>query len=228
MSKKPVKKSAKYDGPMTAGMKFFLAGCVAQLYLLIINRFYINGTIDQMLSWNGYLKVLAVLGAVAAAAGAVMAVKGKKKTVAWYVLGGGAFVAAASGLVWWNMETMSILTVLVPAVLVVDVLWWLFDRDSALSLSVLAAALVTVWINRRADMLVVKAMTVGFLAVLAAMVALVKKWKLKSSGMLYASCGIGAVGAAAALVSGTAAYYAMWALAAAIFCMAVYYTVKQL
>lgn len=226
--KKPVKKSVKYDGPMTAGMKFFLAGCVAQLYLLIVNRFYINGTIDQMLSWNGYLKTLAVLGAVAAAVGAVLLKKVKNREIAWYGLGGGAFVAVASALVYWNMQTLSALMTVVPVVLVVDVLWWLFDRDSALSLSILAAALVVVWLNRRADMMAVKALTAALLVALVALLALAKKWKIKSGAMLYASCAIGAVGAVTALVSAAAAYYAMWVLAAAMFCMAVYYTVKQL
>ena len=35
---------AKREEPMNGAMKFFLAGCVAELYLLIIRRFYINGT----------------------------------------------------------------------------------------------------------------------------------------------------------------------------------------
>ena len=228
MSKKPVKKSVKYDGPMTAGMKFFLAGCAAQLYLLIVNRFYINGTIDQMLSWNGYLKVLTVLGAVMAVAGAVLMKKEKKREIAWYVLGGGIFVAVASALICWNMQTLSALLVIVPVVLVVDVLWWLFDRDSALSLTILAAALVVVWLNRRADAMAVKALAVAALVALAGLLGLAKKWKIKTGGMLYASCAIGALGVAAALVSTAMGYYVMWALAAAMFCMAVYYTVKQL
>lgn len=228
MSKKPVKKSVKYDGPMTPGMKFFLAACVAQLYLLIVNRFYINGTIDQVYAWIGYLKIFAVLGVAAAAAGAVWMKKGKNREIGWYILGGGAFVAAANALVYWNMETLSALLVIVPVVLVVDVLWWLFDRDSALSLTILAAALVVVWLNRRADALAVKALAVAVLVALAGLLGLAKKWKIKTGGMLYASCVIGALGTAAAMVSTAVAYYAMWVLAAAMFCMAVYYTVKQL
>ena len=39
---------------------------------------------------------------------------------------------------------------------------------------------------------------------------------------------VGKTCVAAAVVSSTIAYYTMWALAAVIFCMAVYYTVKQL
>ena len=41
MSKNPNKKAVQKDEPMNGAMKFFLAGCVAELYLLIIRRFYV-------------------------------------------------------------------------------------------------------------------------------------------------------------------------------------------
>ncbi|MBQ8389873.1 MAG: hypothetical protein IJX52_02710 [Oscillibacter sp.] len=237
MSKKSVKKSVRYDGPMTAGMRFFLAGCVAELYLLIIRRFYVNGTIDQVLAWYNYLLVFAVLGVIAAIAGIVLLRKWKgskaKTEAAWYFVGGGAFAAAASLLIRYNMSALSILTTLIPVVLVIDILWWLFDKDSALSLTALAGALVMVWLLRRSGHIAVKGGAVAFLAALAALVGAVKQGKLKKVSaegkkMLLISCGLSAIGTAAALVSSTIAYYAMWALAAVIFCMAVYYTVKQL
>ena len=231
MSKKPVKKSVKYDGPMTNGMKFFLAGCVAQLYLLIVNRCYVEGTIDQMLAWNGYLKILAVLGAVAPLGGAAALKKGnaKDRELYWYLAGGGAFLAAASALVWWNMGALSLLTTVVPAVLVIDVLWWLFDRESALSLTVLAVAMLMAWMNRRADAMAVKALSAAAAAGVAGLeVAFVRSKDKKVNPMLLVSCLIAIFSIVAAMVSGALAYYVMWALAAVIFCMAVYYTVKQL
>ena len=105
MSKKPNKKSPqrRYDGPMTGGMKFFLAGCVAERYLLIIRRFYINGTLDQVLAWYSYLKIFAAAGAVVAIVGAVLAFvwkqDKKRREIAWYVLGGGLFLGIASAAV---------------------------------------------------------------------------------------------------------------------------------
>ena len=87
MSKKTNRKSVKYDGPMTPAMKFFLAGCVAELYLLIVRRFYINGTMDQMLAWYDYLMYLPFLGLAAAAVGAVLLHKWKenkaKRELSW-------------------------------------------------------------------------------------------------------------------------------------------------
>ena len=238
MSKKPVKKSrsVKYDGPMTPAMKFFLAVCVAELYLVIVRRFYVNGTIEQVLAWYDYLKVFAAIGLVAALAGVVLVRKWKahqaKKALAWSLLGGGAFVAVSSALVVYNMSALSILTTLVPVVLVIDVLWWLFDKDSAMSLTVLAASLAVVWLCRKSGILAVKTGAAVFLLALLLLMVAVKQNHLpvpaEGKKMILISCGIGAIGVVAAMVSTTIAYYSMWALAAVIFCMAVYYTVKQL
>ena len=244
MSKKPNKKSPqrRYDGPMTGGMKFFLAGCVAELYLLIIRRFYINGTLDQVLAWYSYLKIFAAVGAVVAIVGAVLAFvwkqDKKRREIAWYVLGGGLFLGIASAAVAWNMNALSILTALVPVVLVLDVLWSLFDHDSALSLTALAGGFVAAWLCRHGagglSGLAVKGAVVLFVAALALLAAALRGGKLGSfisadaHKTIFVSCAIAAVGAAASLVSAAIAYYAMWVLAAVIFCMAVYYTVRQL
>ena len=67
MSKNPNKrtKPARRDEPMNGAMKFFLAGCVAELYLLLIRRFYVNADSDlQRITWyDSYLWVLVGVGA---------------------------------------------------------------------------------------------------------------------------------------------------------------------
>ena len=52
MAKNPTRKSAKKDDSMTPAMKIFLVGLVAELYLLIVRRFYVNGTIQQVVAWD--------------------------------------------------------------------------------------------------------------------------------------------------------------------------------
>jgi hypothetical protein len=59
MAKNPTRKSAKKADSMTPAMKIFLVGLVAELYLLIVRRFYVNGTIQQVVAWDEYLKVFA-------------------------------------------------------------------------------------------------------------------------------------------------------------------------
>ena len=247
MPKNPNSKSkpVKRDEPMNGAMKFFLAGCVAELYLLIVRRFYINGNAEQQIAWyDYYLKYLIAAGAVVLAVGAVLSVlwrqDKKKRVIGWSVLGAGAFLAISSGLVLWNMSTVTLLTVVVPVVMLLGILWSLYDRECALSLTILGASLIALWICRKQmySMFLgtyVKIFAVVYILVLIAVALLTKQGKLKkllpaSADPLpvYVACGLSAVAMLGTLFSSIVAYYAMWALAIVVFGLAVYYTVKQL
>ena len=237
-------KQVKRDEPMTGAMKFFLAGCVAELYLLIIRRFYVNGTLEQAVAWDTYLTVFAGAGAVVLAVGLLLSffwkTDKKKRVIGWSVTGAGLFLAAASLLVRWNMATLTLLTVVVPVVILLGVLWSLYDRECALSLTILGVSLIALWICRKqlSSMYLgtyVKIFAVVYIVVLIAVALLTKQGKLKkllpaSADPLpvYVACGLSAVAMLGALFNTVVAYYAMWALAIVVFGLAVYYTVKQL
>lgn len=237
-------KQVKRDEPMTGAMKFFLAGCVAELYLLIIRRFYVNGTLEQAVAWDTYLTVFAGAGAVVLAVGLLLSffwkTDKKKRVIGWSVTGAGLFLAAASLLVRWNMATLTLLTVVVPVVILLGVLWSLYDRECALSLTILGVSLIALWICRKqlSSMYLgtyVKIFAVVYIVALIAVALLTKQGKLKkllpaSADPLpvYVACGLSAVAMLGALFNTVVAYYAMWALAIVVFGLAVYYTVKQL
>lgn len=232
---KPVKK----NDPMTGAMKFFVGGCVAELYLLIVRRFYVNGTAVQAIAWDSYLPVFAWIGVAVLALGAVLFMMwkaSKKKAIGLAVAAAGAFLAVSSFLIHWNMSTLTLMTVLVPVVMLLGILWVLYDRECALALTLLAGALVAVWVCRRAGtMMLVKGAAIVYVLILLAVFVLVKQKKLTKllpahvdPAPVYAACVISVVAVAAALISTAIAYYALWALAAVIFALAVYYTVKQL
>ena len=238
---------------MNGAMKLFIAGCVAELYLLVIRRFYVNVPVTQMLAWFDYLLYLAIAGAVVCAAGAALALAWradrKKRKLGWIICGAGAYVGAASGLVrLLNTPALSVMCVLVPVVMLLAILWQLYDRECALSLTILAVTLIVLWICRHllgGVTLLSKLALAGavvYLAVLAAAAFLARKAD-RSGGRLgklrllpsdadmlpiYISCGLSFVAVAAAIFSTTLAYYAMWALALVVFVLALYYTVKQL
>ena len=240
-------KPVKRDDPMTGAMKFFLAGCVAELYLLIIRRYYINGTLTQVVAWDEYLKYFSYAGIAALIVGVVLSflwkTEKKKRVIGWAVAGAGAFLAAASIIVRTNLSLLSLLIVFVPVVMILGIVWSLYDRECALSLTVLGVSLLMVWAARRAIYSgAVKVLVVLFLLALAAVFVLVRK-AMQSGGKLgkhqvlpakanvqsvYVSCGLSLVAVATVLVNTTIAYYAMWLLAAVVFALAVYYTVKQL
>ena len=246
MSKNPNnrKKAPRTSEPMTAAMKVFLAGCVAELYLLIVRRCYINGFAESQIAWfDYYLFAFGFIGLAVLAISAVLALRwkeNKKKAFdAWCVAGIGALVSASSLLTRWSPSAYTVFSIVVPVALILVILWSLYDRECALSLSVLGASLVLLWMIRRAgtspSALYVKVLAVIYLAALVAMAVLAKKDKLSkllpaNADLLsiFVSCGISVVAIALALVSTALAYYAMWALAMVVFALAVFYTVKQL
>lgn len=238
---KPVKGGEPMNGPM----KFFLAGCVAELYLLIIRRFYINGYAEQQIAWHDvYLSRLIWAGAAVLAVGAVLSflwkADRKKRVIGWSVLGAGAFLAASSALVLWNMSTLSLLTVVVPVVMLLGILWSLYDCECALALTILGASIIVLWICRRQVSSVyvgtyVKVAAAIYLIVLAAVAFLAKNGKLRKllpasadKMPVYVACALSFIAIAVGLISSSIAYYAMWGLAVVVFALAVYYTVKQL
>ena len=255
MAKNPNSKSkqVQHDAPLNGAMKFFLAGCVAELYLLIVRRFYINGTAVQQIAWyDSYLKIFMGVGAAVLALGAVLSVLWKadkhKRSWGWSVLGLGLFVSAASFLIWkLNTAAVTLLTVVVPVVMLLGILWCLYDRECAWALTILGISLIALWICRQELSSVymgtyVKAAAVVYL-VLLAVAAFLTRRAVGNGGRLgrfqvlpakadpmpiYAACGLSALAMLSALVDKTVAYYAMWALAIVVFALAVYYTVKQL
>ena len=239
---KPTKKSE----PMNGTMKFFLAGCLAELYVLIIRRFYINGTIEAQVLWfDQYLKNLSIAGGVIFAIGVILTAAlhkdNKKRSVGLVVTGAGAFLACSTLLIWWmNSTAVSLLCIIIPAVMLLGVLWNLYDKECALSLSILAAALILLWVCRRGINsftfgIYVKIIAVAFLVLCVALIVLAKRGKLDrflsedaDPLPVYVASGLSIVSVGIALFSANIAYYAMWVLAVVIFALAVYYTVKQL
>lgn len=246
-------KPVKRDEPMTRAMRFFLAGCVAELYLLIVRRYYVNGSAQQQIAWfDRYLWVLAGLGAAVLILGVVLAAMWKadkkKRVVGWYTAAGGAFLAVSALLIRaLNAPAVTVLSVVVPVAMLLVVLWGLYDRECAAALTILGVSLVFLWICRRALANIyygtlVRVAAVVFLVLLAAAVYLARRagkngGKLGKRRLLpadadplpiYTACGLSAAAVAAVLISVNVAYYAMWVLAIVVFALAVYYTVKQL
>ena len=123
-STKPVKR----EGPMNATMKFFLAGCVAELYLLVVRKYYINGTLTQVIAWDSYLRYILWTGVAILAIGVILSIvwhkDRKKRVIGWSVGGAGAFLAFSS---WFTLgyvdAALRLMCVVVPVVMLLDILW---------------------------------------------------------------------------------------------------------
>jgi hypothetical protein len=255
MSKNPNSrpKQTKRDEPMSGAMKFFLAGCVAELYLLILRRFYVNGTLEQVVAWDRYLNYFLYGGLAILAVGLLLVLVWRKQAktrwaTAWWISGAGAFLTVASGLIRvYYSSALTLLCIVVPVVMLLGILWSLYDRECAWALSILGFSLIALWVCRRGMGSQYLGTTVkigaGVCLVLLAAIAFLARQADQNGGMLgklrvlpadadvlpvYVACGLSFLALASAFVSVTVAYYAMWALAIVVFALAVYYTVKQL
>jgi len=241
------------DNAMHRAMKLFIAGFLAEAYLLLLRRFYINGTIDQVVAWDGYLQVILYAALVLTAAGLAAGLALRKKNswereAAWIGFGFAAFITVSTWLVRRYMYTaLTPLCVIVPVVMVLGLLWNLYDRECGYSLTVLAATVLVLWVCRKGRGTVRWNTMVLVAAALYLVVMAVVGWafyqgekknnvfkgiRLLPSNAdalpVYGACGLSLAAVLVGLISGTAAYYAMWAVCLVIFALAVYYTVKQL
>lgn len=242
MAKNPNKKTAQWSEPMTGSMKFFLAGCVAELYLLIVRRYYIQGTLSQMLAWYDiYFKVFALLGAVLLVAGVVLFLRKKPTSseLSFYIAGTGAFLVVANLLVWWRMFMLSLLIMVVPLVILLVLLWDLYDRECSIALTALGGTLIALWGNRRMAATgyagLMRVLTIIFLVLVVAVVVLIKTNRFgkvlpakADRRPVYFCAALSVLGLVATFLGSTISYYTMWVLAFVTFALVVYYTVKQL
>jgi len=236
------KKAAKQDASMNTAIKFLVTGFLAWLYLMIVRNNYVNGYAEQQIAWyDTYLKTFIFAGVAVLAVGAVLSYlwRQKKNTrvYGWMIGGLGAFVAIASALVLWNMSSLALLSTFVIVIMVLGIVWSLYDRECALSLTLLGVSLFAVWVCRGHinSIYMGTFVKVGVVLLIAAMIAvavLVKQGKLVSDkeGLpaVYAACGLSVVALAVSLLGPVIAYYTMWVLAIVVFGLAVYYTIKQL
>lgn len=236
------KKAVKQDESMNTAIKFLVTGFLAWLYLMIVRNNYVNGYAEQQIAWyDVYLKGFIAGGGVVLAVGAVLSYLWRQKKTArvygWMIGGLGAFVAVSSALVLWNMSSLTLLTSFVLVVMALGIVWSLYDRECALSLTLLGVSLFAVWvcrghINSIYMGTLVKVGVIALIAVMIVVAVLVKQGKLvfEKDGLptIYASCGLSVVALAVSLLGPVIAYYTMWVLAIVVFGLAVYYTIKQL
>jgi hypothetical protein len=243
----------KKSGPVRGGrrasealaMRSLVCGFAAEAFLFIVRR-YANGTLNQVVIWNErYLPILAGVGAALLAIGAIWigVQRGDrmKRTIGAYVAGTGIFVALASLLSIRNLTFLDYLIVIVPAAAFLGIIWGLYDRECALSLTALGLGVIATWIFSRAMqpfspyLNLSRGIAVALLAALAAALYLLWSGKLKrllslksDALLLYVSLALTFAGILASLVNVNAAGYAMWTLALAAFGLLVYCTMKQI
>ena len=71
---------AKNNRNLNSALTLFTAGFIAEFYLLLINQYFVKGSVDQVVAIAGYLEVMAIVGAAAFGAGVVLTAMRRKWT----------------------------------------------------------------------------------------------------------------------------------------------------
>lgn len=247
------KKRPEKSKPSSNAIKVLLAGCLAEVYMILLRRYYINGNVYEAMAWDDALPIVAVVGVVLAGVG-LAAVLWMRKTGGWkqecgaWLLAGGLFLAIASAVSKLLFSVgVTLMSVLAPGAALLGILWFLYDRECFYALTILAVGTVGAWACRHGvNNTYWKSWVYAGAVALIALMALIA-WGARKAGqsggklgsiqvlqsqtetaVILASCGLSAAAAVVSLLSATLGYYAMWTLGIVMFILLVYYTVKQL
>ena len=139
---------AKNNRNLNSALTLFTAGFIAEFYLLLINQYFVKGSVDQVVAIAGYLEVMAIVGAAAFGAGVVLTVMRRKWTrfaaAGKWLLGLGLFFGVSSLLMRrvYPMGT-TVMCILVPVLMLLAVVFLLYQHEFAVQAIALTLAIAS-------------------------------------------------------------------------------------
>lgn len=254
-TQKSLKKiQAKSKQKMDQLTGFFVVGCVAELILFVVHQLYTQGTGVQMMNMARVLAVMPMVG-IALLVGGIVIHRGEMEKIrpaGMYVAGLGAFLALLGPLcLKVNSGAAGLLAAVVPAVMLLAVVFVLYTRDFFWLALNAAVAMDALWYWSRfaaIDYLRISAWMLMALAMIVAVVILVLtvsskkdkgvakirgcKLRMLESGevktAMLAGHALVLAALAVALVSSALSVYCLMALGMVLFVSAAYFTVTAL
>lgn len=255
MAKKTnVKRAArveKNNRNMNRALELLTAGFLAEFYLLLVNNYFVRGTINQLVTMSYVLEVLMYVGLALVAAGIAMLIVGKKKNKdfsklnKWLLIAGVFFTLSSELMLKVYPQGTTAMCIFVPVVMILGVIFLMYQREFSVQTAALALSVLAMVLMNRGNgnwSLVVKGYSVCAALVIAALAVIaylaqrsegcIGSVRIFQSGasykMLYLVLVICLAAIVAAMFVGSIAYYGVWGLSVLLFILAVYYTVKML
>ena len=217
--------------------------------LAVACRYFVKGSVDQVVAIAGYLEVMAIVGAAAFGAGVVLTVMRRKWTrfaaAGKWLLGLGLFFGVSSLLMRrvYPMGT-TVMCILVPVLMLLAVVFLLYQHEFAVQAIALTLAIASAVLLNHGSSSMPALVTafcwaaMVFVAALLVLTVMLQKHEGSYKGTVifpaktnYAlTCAVLVLSIAAIAVSLFAglAYYVIWGAAVLLFVLAVWYTVKML
>lgn len=256
MTEKNKKEARRHqeDMALNRALLWVVGAAVLECLLLLVNRYYINfypAELDLAVLIRNVLKAVRIGGAAVGVLGLVWAVlrfrrSGKLTLPVTLLLAGWALAVCAQITLAHQKEGVQMLFLLVPAWAGLALVYYLYHREFFLGAAASGLAVLGLWFVRYGGGLSVEAAVtlVGIVLVAAATL-----WLKKNGGMLrraggemvrvmpkstsylmiLISCVVGLIAVLAAIALGAnVAYYLIFVMAAWLFALLVYYTVKMM
>ena len=252
---KRAERMANSDRNVNRAMILLVVGLVAEFYLLMVNNYFVKGAVGQVLTMMTVLKVLGIVGAAAFGAGLVLWImRGKWPRFApaapWLLCVGFFFAVSSQLMLKIYPQGTTAMCVLVPAAMLLGIVFLLYPREFSLQALALTAAMMAMYLIHRGGGsdtwhgLVVGCSVFAALVIAALAVAVSKAGKnggkLEKLGdlrivsvdgnykLIYAVLAVCVAAIVIALFATGIAYYGLWVLAVGTFLLAVYYTIKMM
>ena len=252
---KRAERMAKSDRNVNRAMILLVVGLVAEFYLLMVNNYFVKGAVGQVLTMMTVLKALGIVGAAAFGAGLVLWIMRGKWTrfapaAPWLLCVGFFFAVSSQLMLKIYPQGTTAMCVLVPAAMLLGIVFLLYPREFSLQALALTAAMMAMYLIHRGGgsdtwhSLVVGCSVFAALVIAALAVAVSKAGKndgkleklgdlrIVSQGgnykLIYAVLAVCVAAIVVALFATGIAYYGLWVLAVGTFLLAVYYTIKMM
>ena len=248
---KRVARAEKNNRNMNRALELLTAGFLAEFYLLLVNNYFVRGTVNQLVTMSYVLEVILYVGLALVAAGIVLLVVGRKKNKdfgnlsKWLLIAGVFFTLSSELMLKVYPQGTTAMCIFVPVVMILGVIFLMYQREFSVQTAALALSILAMVLMGRGGgnwSPVVKGYSIC--AAVAVVVLLVIAYKAQRSDGCVGSVRIFPSGAGyktlylvltvclaaiiAALFVGSIAYYGVWVLSVLLFILAVYYTVKML
>ena len=252
---KRAERMARSDRNVNRAMVVLTAGLVAEFYLLMMNSYFVKGSVGQVLTMMTVLKVLGIAGAALFGAGLVFWAMRRKWTrfapaAPWLLCIGFFFAVSSQVMLKIYPQGTTMMCVLVPVAMLLGIVFLLYPREFSLQALALTAAMMAMYLIHRVGGsdtwrgLVIGCSVFAALVIAALAVAVSKAGKnggkLEKLGdlrivsvdgnykLIYAVLAVCVAAIVIALFATGITYYGLWVLAVGTFLLAVYYTVKMM
>ena len=241
----------KNNRNMNRALELLTAGFLAEFYLLLVNNYFVRGTVNQLVTMSYALEVLLYVGLALVAAGIVLLIVNKKKDKGltnlnkWLLIAGVFFTLSSELMLKVYPQGTTAMCVFVPVVMILAIIFLMYQREFSVQAVALAMTILAMVLLSRGSgnwAMVVKGYSVCAALVIAALAVVaylaqrndgcIGSVRLFPSGagykILYLILIVCLAAIVAALLVGGIAYYGVWAMSVLLFLLAVYYTVKML